>query len=191
MSAKALKLHQWMIDPQRAVAVMPTDGGYSLSWNTAQGDRLSVIDENLEAVLVRACSLESDACNRETLLRMTFMPTTEIKAWTTGILYNGHYGWWGWVKVASPMPADAKFRAPSLPKGWKWDSSSQIKRHFKPSGVFGYLSDGDEIGKNVIQGGVFRFKVSATHSIFTGKDSVLDVINKAVSEFERAHFIIS
>lgn len=191
MHTQALRLHQWMIDPQRVVAITPADGGYTLSWNTKEGDRLTVIDESLEAVLLRAHSLETDACNRETLLRMTFLPTTEIKAWTTGVLHNGRYGWWGWVKVESPMPSDAKFRAPLLPRGWKWESSSQIKRQFKPSRVFGYLSGGEEKNVNEVEGGVFRFKVSAPHSIFIGKDTVLDVINKAVADFERAHFIIS
>jgi len=190
---QVLRLYQWMIAPQRVVVITPTNDGYSLSWNTEAGDRLRLIGESLEDVLVRAYSLETDACNREELLRKTFNPSAEIRAWTTGLLYNGRYGWRGRVQVASPIPADAKFPAPFLPRGWKWERSiySNIKRQFKPSSVYGYLSGGDEISENVIENGEFHFQVSAPHRVFIKGNAVLDAIQEAVGEFERNHFIIS
>ena len=186
-----LKLHRWLIDPQRLVEIIHNEDGYSLSWNTEAGDRLCVHEQSLDSALNKAHSFDTEPRNREARLRMAFTPTAKIQAWTTGVKHNDQYGWWGWVSIDSPMPEKLEFKTPVLPRGWKWDFSSNVNRRFKPSGYYGYLTEGDKVAENIVEGARFRFTVTAPHNIFIKKNDVLDVITRAIGEIERAHFIVS
>lgn len=66
-----------------------------------------------------------------------------------------------------------------------------MNRRFKSSGYYGYLTEGNEVAENLVEGARFRFTVTAPCNIFWEKHNVLDVINRAIGEIERAHFIVS